>query len=92
MIDCGIKIRTNTQKGIVENKKITKILTNNEDINNIDLVVCNADPPMVYSKLLKKQNLRRPVLREKNLLYSMVFLYFSLEQKNNITLHIILFG
>merc|ERR1711991_671039 len=26
---------------------------------------------MVYSKLLKKQNLRRPVLKEKNLLYSM---------------------
>ena len=73
MIDCGIKIKTNTEakEFIVENNRITKILTNNEEISNIDLVVCNADPPMVYSKLLKKQNLRRPVLKEKNLLYSM---------------------
>jgi len=73
MIDCDIKIKTNTEakEFIVENNRITKILTNNEEISNIDLVVCNADPPMVYSKLLKKQNLRRPVLKEKNLLYSM---------------------
>ncbi len=73
MIDCGIKIKTNTEakEFIVENNRITKILTNNEEISNIDLVVCNADPPMVYSKLLKKQNLKRPVLKEKNLLYSM---------------------
>ena len=73
MIDCGIKIKTNTEakEFIVENNRITKILTNNEEISNIDLVVCNADPPMVYSKLLKKQNLTRPVLKEKNLLYSM---------------------
>ena len=71
MIDCGIKIKTNTEakEFIVENNRITKIITNNEEISNIDLVVCNADPPMVYSKLLKKQNLSRPVLREKNLLY-----------------------
>ena len=73
MVDCGVKIKTNTEakEFIVENNKITKILTNNEEITDLDLVVCNADPPMVYSKLLKKQNLSRPILREKNLLYSM---------------------
>ena len=60
MVDSGVKIKTNTEakEFIVENNKITKILTNNEEISNIDLVVCNADPPMVYSKLLKKQNLK----------------------------------
>ena len=44
MIDCGIKIKTNTEakEFIVENNRITKILTNNEEISNIDLVVCVA--------------------------------------------------
>ena len=68
MIYCGIDIKTNTEakEFIVENNKIIKILTNNGEIYNPDLVVCNADPPMVYSKLLKKQNIKRPILREKN--------------------------
>ena len=56
MIDNGIIIKTNTEakEFVVEKNKITKIITNNDEISNIDLVVCNADPPVVYSKLLKK--------------------------------------
>ena len=91
MIDCGIKIKTNTEakEFIVENNRITKILTNNEEISNIDLVVCNADPPMVYSKLLKKQKLRRPILKEKNLLYSMglFVLFFGTKKQYHIVAH-----
>ena len=72
MIDNGIIIKTNTEakEFVVEKNKITKIITNNDEISNIDLVVCNADPPVVYSKLLKKYNLSRPIKKEK-LLYSM---------------------
>ena len=83
MIDCGIKIKTNTEakEFIVENNRIAKILTNNEEISNIDLVVCNADPPMVYSKLLKKQNLRRPVLKEKTYCIQWDFLFFFWYEK-----------
>ena len=50
MINNGIKIKRNTEakEFIVENNKIIKILTDNEEISDLDLVVCNADPPMVY--------------------------------------------
>ena len=55
MTHAGIKIKTNTEREfIIENNKITKILTNKEEITDLDLVVCNTDPPMVYSKLLKQ--------------------------------------
>ena len=44
MIENGIKIKTNTEakEFIIENNHIKKIITNNEDLTNIDLVVCNA--------------------------------------------------
>tara|TARA_B100001057_G_scaffold225404_1_gene225751 strand:- start:83 stop:727 length:645 start_codon:yes stop_codon:yes gene_type:complete len=47
---------------------------------------------MVYSKLLKKQNLSRPVLREKNLLYSMglfVLFFGTKKQYHNVAHHTI---
>ena len=67
MIDNGIIIKTNTEakEFVVEKNKITKIITNNDEISNIDLVVCNADPPVIYSKLLKKYNLSRPIKKKK---------------------------
>ena len=73
--------------------KISKIITNNQEITNFDLVVCNADPPMVYSKLLNKHNLKRPFKKEKNLLYSMgLFVLFlgspTFAGINNITLFV----
>ena len=42
MIENGIKIKTNTEakEFIIENNHIKKIITNNEDLTNIDLVVC----------------------------------------------------
>ena len=94
MIECGIKIKTNTEvkECVVENNKISKIITNNEAITNFDLVVCNADPPMVYSNLLKKYNLKRPFKKEKSLLYSMglFVLFFGTKKKyNNVAHHTI---
>ncbi len=94
MQDNGIKIITNTnvEEFIVEKNKISKIITNNEEITNFDLVVCNADPPMVYSKLLKKYNLARPFKKEKNLLYSMglyVLFFGTKKQYNNVAHHTI---
>ena len=57
MTEVGIEIMTNTEveELVVENDKISEIITNKGKISNFDLVVCNADPPMVYSKLLKKK-------------------------------------
>ncbi len=91
MIENGIKIKTNTEvkELVVENNKITKIITNNESISKFDLVVCNADPPMVYTKLLKKYNLPRPFKKEKNLLYSMglFVLFFGTKKKYDDVAH-----
>ena len=91
MIDSGIEIKTNTEvkEFVVKNNKISKIITNNQEITNFDLVVCNADPPMVYSKLLKKYKLRRPFLNEKKLLYSMglFVLFFGTKEKYNDIAH-----
>ena len=83
MIENGIKIKTNTEakEFIIENNHIKKIITNNEDLTNIDLVVCNADPPMVYSKLLKKYNLSRPIIKEKTCYTQWVFLFFFWNNK-----------
>ena len=94
MLDNGIKIKTNTEvkEFIVENNKISKIITNNEEISNFDLVVCNADPPMVYGKLLKKYNLNRPFKKEKKLLYSMglfVLFFGTTKQYKDVAHHTI---
>tara|TARA_B100001121_G_scaffold292101_1_gene293451 strand:- start:393 stop:1217 length:825 start_codon:yes stop_codon:yes gene_type:complete len=94
MLDNGIKIKTNTEvkEFIVKNNKISKIITNNEEISNFDLVVCNADPPMVYGKLLKKYNLNRPFKKEKKLLYSMglfVLFFGTTKQYKDVAHHTI---
>ena len=91
MIENGVKIKINTEvkEFVLENNKISKIITNNEEIKNFDLVVCNADPPMVYSKLLNKYNFNRPFKKEKNLLYSMglFVLFFGTTKKYNEVAH-----
>ena len=91
MIENGVKIKINTEvkEFVLENNKISKIITNNEEIVNFDLVVCNADPPMVYSKLLNKHNFNRPFKKEKNLLYSMglFVLFFGTTKKYNEVAH-----
>ncbi len=91
MIESGIILKTNTdvQEFVLENNKISKIITNNEVITDFDLVVCNADPPMVYSKLLKKYKFKRPFKKENKLLYSMglFVLFFGTKKKYNDVAH-----
>ncbi len=94
IIECGIKIKTNTdvKELIVKDNKITKIITKNEELNDFDLVVCNADPPTVYTELLKKTKLKRPFMGEKNLTYSMglfVLFFGTKKQYNEIAHHTI---
>ena len=91
MIDSGIEIKTKTEvkEFIIEDNKISKIITNKEEITKFDLVVCNADPPMVYSNLLKKYNFNRPFKKEKNLLCSMglFVLFFGTKKKYDDVAH-----
>ena len=91
MIENGVEIKINTEvkEFVLENNKISKIITNNEELKNFDLVVCNADPPMVYSKLLNKHNFNRPFKKERNLLYSMglFVLFFGTTKKYNDVAH-----
>ena len=94
MIENDIKIKTNTnvKKLIVENNKIINIVTDNENITDFDLVVCNADPPTVYSEMLKNFNLRRPFRNPKKLQYSMglFVLFFGTKKKyDNVAHHTI---
>ena len=85
MIENGINIKINTEvtELVIKNNKVSRIVTNNGDITNFDLLVCNADPPMVYSKLLKKYKLKRPFKKENKLLYSMglFVLFFGTKTK-----------
>ena len=85
MIENGINIKINTEvtELVIKNNKVSRIVTNNGDITNFDLLVCNADPPMVYSKLLKKYKLKD--LLKKKINYSILWdcLSFFLELKQN---------
>ncbi len=94
MLESGINIitKTDVKEFVIKNNKIKKIITNNGEITDFDLVVCNADPPTVYSELLKKYNFNRPFKKEKNLLYSMglFVLFFGTKKKyDNVAHHTI---
>ena len=54
MNEVGIKvIKGNEVKKIISsNNKITGVQLNNNNIINADNIICNADPPAVYEKLL----------------------------------------
>ena len=85
MIENNIQIKTNTnvRELVVKNKKITKIITDKENITDFDLVVCNADPPTVYAEMIKNINFYRPLKNPKKLLYSMgLFVLFFGTKKN----------
>ncbi len=94
MIENKIKIKTNTnvQELVIKNNKITEIITDKEKINDFDLVVCNADPPTVYSEMIKNFKVRRPFRNPKKLLYSMglFVLFFGTKKKyENVAHHTI---
>ncbi len=85
MIENNIKIKTNAdvKELVLENNKIKKIITEKESISDFDLVVCNADPPTVYSEMIKGLKIKSPFKNPKKLLYSMglFVLFFGTTKK-----------
>ncbi len=98
MTEIGIKI--------IKGHEVTKIITNNQKIKGIKLdnneeimadnVVCNADPPAVYDKLLDETNYNKVFKwKRKRMEYSMgLFVYYFGTKKiySNIEHHTIKFG
>ncbi len=98
MTEIGIKI--------IKGHEVTKIITSNQKIKGIKLdnneeimadnVVCNADPPAVYDKLLDETNYNKVFKwKRKRMEYSMgLFVYYFGTKKiySNIEHHTIKFG
>jgi phytoene desaturase len=83
-------------KIISSDKKIQGVKLDNEKIINADNVICNADPPAVYEKLLDEKNYSPLFKWKKNRMqYSMgLFVYYFGTKKiyNNVEHHTIKFG
>ena len=99
MKEVGIKvIKGHEVKRILSNKKkITGIELDDQTIIKSDNVICNADPPGVYEKMLNG-NTHRPFLfkwKKKRMQYSMgLFVYYfgTKEKYENVEHHTIKFG
>ena len=99
MNETGIKIiKGNEVTKIISNDyKITGVKLNNHTIINADNVICNADPPAVYEKLLNENNTSSFFFKwkQKRMEYSMgLFVYYFGTKKiyDNVEHHTIKFG
>ena len=99
MNEVGIKvIKGNEVKKIIsKNTKITGVQLNNRNTINADNVICNADPPAVYEKLLDRNNNNSFLFnwKKKRMEYSMgLFVYYFGTKKiyENVEHHTIKFG
>ncbi|WP_435089925.1 phytoene desaturase family protein [Candidatus Pelagibacter bacterium nBUS_30] len=99
MKETGIEILKNSEvtKIISNNNKISAIQINNQKIIDADNVICNADPPAVYEKLLKERTNRSILFnwKKKRMEYSMgLFVYYFGTKKKyeNVEHHTIKFG
>ena len=99
MKEVGIKVLKNSEvtKIISNNNKITGVQVNNQTNIDTDNVICNADPPAVYEKLLNGNTNKSFIFKwKKNRMeYSMgLFVYYFGTKKiyNNIEHHTIKFG
>jgi len=99
MHEVAIKvIKGNEVKKIIsKNSKIIGVQLNNNNIINADNVICNADPPAVYEKLLDGNNNNSFLfnLKKKRMEYSMgLFVYYfgTKEIYDNVEHHTIKFG
>ena len=99
MKEVGIKVLKNSEvtKIISNNNKITGVQINNQINIDTDNVICNADPPAVYEKLLNANTNNSFLFKwKKNRMeYSMgLFVYYFGTKKiyNNIEHHTIKFG
>jgi len=99
MNEVGINIIKNSEvnKIISEKDKITGVQINNETNIDADNVICNADPPAVYEKLLDKKNNNSFLFswKKNRMEYSMgLFVYYFGTKKKyeNVEHHTIKFG
>ena len=99
MNEVGIEIIKNSEvnKIILEKNKITGVQINNLTNINADNVICNADPPAVYEKLLNEKNNSSFLFKwkKKRMEYSMgLFVYYFGTKKKyeNVEHHTIKFG
>ena len=98
MNEVGIKIlkESEVNKIISKNNKISGVQINNKNIIEADNVICNADPPAVYEKLLSRNNNSILFNWKKNRMeYSMgLFVYYFGTKKvyENVEHHTIKFG
>ena len=99
MNEVGIKvIKGNEVKKIIsKNTKITGVELSNDNTINADIVICNADPPAVYEKLLDGNSNNSFLFnwKKKRMEYSMgLFVYYFGTKKiyENVEHHTIKFG
>ncbi|MDA9768238.1 phytoene desaturase family protein [Candidatus Pelagibacter sp.] len=99
MNEVGIKVIKGNEvtKILSKNNKITSIQLDNHDYIDADNVVCNADPPAVYEKLLDEKNDNSFLFKwkKKRMEYSMgLFVYYFGTKKiyDNVEHHTIKFG
>ncbi len=99
MNEIGIEIIKNSEvtEIITKNKKITGIKLNNEKEINAENVICNADPPAFYDKMLikNKKNSLFFKWKKNRMQYSMgLFVYYFGTKKiyENVEHHTIKFG
>ena len=99
MGEVGITVLKNSEvtRILSNNNKITGVQTNNQNNIEVDNIICNADPPAVYEKLLN-YNTKRAFLfdwKKNRMEYSMgLFVYYFGTKKiyNNVEHHTIKFG
>jgi phytoene desaturase len=99
MNEVGIEVIKGNEvtKIISKNSKITGVQLNNNNIIDADNVICNADPPAVYEKLLDGNNNNSFLLnwKKRRMEYSMgLFVYYFGTKKiyDNVEHHTIKFG
>ena len=99
MLEEGIDIIKNSEvtEIISKSNKITGVKLNNQEIIEAENVVCNADPPAFYEKMLKKNGQGSFIFnwKKKRMEYSMgLFVYYFGTEKvyENVEHHTIKFG
>ena len=99
MNEVGIKIlkKSEVTKIISKNNKISGVQVNNQTDIDADNVICNADPPAVYEKLLSQNNNNSFLFnwKKNRMEYSMgLFVYYFGTKKiyENVEHHTIKFG
>ena len=99
MLEEGIDIIKNSEvtEIISKNNKITGVKLNDQEIIDAENVICNADPPAFYEKMLKKNGQGSFIFnwKKKRMEYSMgLFVYYFGTKKiySNVEHHTIKFG